>query len=97
MDEFLQAAKLPVLVDFFSPTCGPCSSLAPLLDSMARQFFGRIILAKVDSSSNPGCAAHFQIRGVPTLIFFKNGRKVEEMVGLPDISHLKAKMEYYAR
>lgn len=96
LDEFLQAAKLPVLVDFFSPTCGPCASLAPLLESLARQFHGRIIVAKVDTSKNPGCSAHFQIRGVPTLIFFKNGRVAEQMVGLPEAGHLKAKMEYFA-
>ena len=97
MDEFLQTAKLPVLVDFFSPTCGPCASLAPLLDSLVSQYFGKIIVAKVDTSKNPGCAAHFQIRGVPTLIFIKNGKIVEQIVGLPDASHLKAKFEYYAR
>lgn len=96
LDEFLKAAQLPVLVDFFSPTCGPCASLAPLLVSLARQFLGRILVAKVDTSKNPGCAAHFHIRGVPTLIFFKNGRELEQIVGLPDTSHLQAKMEYYA-
>lgn len=96
MDEFLQAAKLPVLVDFFSPTCGPCASLAPILGSLTKQFLGRILVAKVDTSKNPGCAAHFQIRGVPTLIFFKSGRELEQIVGLPDANHLKAKMEYYA-
>jgi thioredoxin-like negative regulator of GroEL len=63
---------------------------------LARQFFERIIVAKVDTSKNPGCSAHFQIRGVPTLVFFKNGRVVEQMVGLPEASHLKAKMEYFA-
>jgi thioredoxin 2 len=97
MDEFLQAANLPVLVDFFSPTCGPCASLAPLLDGLTRQFFGRIIVAKVDTGKNPGCSAHYQVRGVPTLIFFKKGRVVEQMVGLPDANHLKAKMEYFAK
>jgi thioredoxin len=96
LDEFLRAAKLPVLVDFFSPTCGPCASLAPHLDNLARQFFGKMIVAKVDGSKHPGCISHFQIRGVPTLIFFKNGRVLEKIVGLPDTNHLKAKMAYFA-
>jgi len=96
MDAFLQVANLPVLVDFYSPTCGPCARLSPLLDSFARQFLGRIIVAKVDTSKNPGCSAHFQIRGVPTLIFFKNGRAVEQILGLPDANQLKVKMEYFA-
>lgn len=95
MDAFLQAAPLPVCVDFFSPTCGPCRSLAPVLDDLTRQFFGKVIVAKVDTSKNPGCATHFQIRGVPTLLFFKNGKVVEQIVGLPETGHLKAKMTYY--
>ena len=96
LDTFLQSTKLPVLVDFFSPTCGPCAALAPLLDNMARQFLGRLVVAKVDPGKNPGCAAHFHIHGVPTLIFFKNGKEIEQLVGLPDKNHLQAKMEYYA-
>lgn len=95
MDAFLQDASLPVCVDFFSPTCGPCRSLAPVLDDLTRQFFGKVIVAKVDTSRNPGCSAHFQIRGVPTLLFFKDGKMVDQIVGLPEASHLKAKMTYY--
>ncbi|MFH0783922.1 MAG: thioredoxin domain-containing protein [Pseudomonadota bacterium] len=95
MDAFLQAARLPVCVDFFSPTCGPCKSLAPVLDDLTRQFFGKVIVAKVDTSKNPGCATHFQIRGVPTLLFFQKGKMVEQIVGLPEPGHLKAKMTYY--
>lgn len=97
MDAFLQSTGLPVLVDFFSPICGPCTTLAPLLDSLAKQFLGRVVVAKVDTGMNPGCTAHFHIKGVPTLIFFKDGREVEQLVGLPDKNHLLAKMEYYAR
>ncbi len=95
MDAFLQAAALPVCVDFFSPTCGPCRSLAPVLDDLTRQFFGKVIVAKVDTSKNPGCATHYQIRGVPTLLFFKKGKVVDQIVGLPETGHLKAKMTYY--
>ncbi len=97
LDAFLKSAPLPVLVDFFSPGCGPCASLAPLLANLTRQFFGKIIVVKVDTSKNPGCSAHFQIHGVPTLIFFKGGRKIEQLVGLPEVSLLKAKIEYYCR
>ena len=95
LDAFLQTATLPVVVDFYSPSCGPCTSLAPLLARLTRQFFGKIIVAKVDTGKNPGCSAHFRIRGVPTLIFFKNGQILEEIVGLPDAGLLQAKMDYY--
>jgi thioredoxin 2 len=96
MNDFLQSEKLPILVDFFSPTCGPCATLAPIIDNLARQFLGKVILAKVDITHNPGCTSHFKVRGVPTLIFLKDGRQVEQIVGLPDRKHLLAKLEYYA-
>jgi thioredoxin 2 len=96
MDSFINSVKLPVMVDFFSPTCGPCTTLMPFIDAMAGQYLGKVIIAKVDTSRNPGCAAHYRIKGVPTLIFFKSGRVVEEMVGLPDKIQLRAKLDYYS-
>ena len=96
MDSFIKSVKLPVLVDFFSPNCGPCTTLGPVLDNLTKQYFGKIIIAKVDTSQNPGCGAHYNIRGVPTLLFLKDGKVVEEMVGLPDKSHLLAKLDYYS-
>jgi thioredoxin 2 len=96
MDNFIKSVQLPVLVDFFSPTCGPCTTLAPVLIDMTRQYLGKIIIATVDTSQNPGCAAHYHIRGVPTLVFFKKGKVIEEIVGLPEKSHLKAKLDYYS-
>lgn len=97
MDSFIQSVQLPVLVDFFSPSCGPCTTLTPVIDNLAKEYWGRVIIAKVDTSINPGSAAFHQIKGVPTLIFFKNGKKVEEIVGLPDKAHLQAKLDYYGR
>jgi len=97
MDAFIKAATLPVLVDFFSPTCGPCQALAPQLDKLAQTFLGKAIIAKVDTSQNPGCAAHYQIRGVPTLFFFKDGNVVDQFVGLPEPRHLQDKLNYWAK
>lgn len=96
LDEFLQSAELPILVDFFSTTCGPCTTLAPIIDQVARQFLGKVIVAKVDINQNPGCKAHFKIRGVPTLLVFKDGKQVEQLVGLPSQQHLLDKLSYYA-
>jgi len=82
---FISQASLPVMVDFFSPTCGPCRMLAPIIDSMARKFFGRVIIAKLDTSRSQMAAAQYRIRGVPTLIFFKNGLPVDQVTGaLPE-------------
>lgn len=78
---FIVRAPLPVLVDFYSPTCGPCRSMSPVIDNLAKKFFGRIIIAKLDTSRNHETPARYRIRGVPTLIIFKNGLVADQMVG----------------
>jgi thioredoxin 2 len=72
---------LPVLVDFYSPTCGPCQSLAPVMSNIAQRFTGKAIITKLDTSQHQMSASRFQIRGVPTLIFFKKGQAVDQLVG----------------
>ena len=78
---FIGQASLPVLVDFFSPTCGPCRMMSPIIDNLARKFLGRVIIAKLDTSRNQMAPANYRIRGVPTLIIFKNGQAVDQMTG----------------
>ena len=83
--QMIREADLPLLLDFYSPSCTPCRTLAPVINRLARQFFGRVIIAKIDTSTNRLSAGHYGIRGVPTLIFFKNGQVVDQVVGaLPD-------------
>ena len=82
---FISRATKPVMVDFFSPTCGPCRMLAPVIETMARKFYGRVIIAKLDTSRNQAAAAQYRITGVPTLLFFRNGKLVEQVTGtLPE-------------
>ncbi|MBU0944906.1 MAG: thioredoxin fold domain-containing protein [Proteobacteria bacterium] len=90
---FITQASLPVMVDFYSPTCGPCKSIAPLILKIAKDYFGRVLIAKLDTSSNPGTAMHYQIRGVPSLLFFKNGKLVDQIVGAPPESQLRHSLE----
>lgn len=97
MDEYIKNEKLPILVDFYSPTCGPCTTLAPILRKLTKTFFKKVVVATVDTSKNPGCAAFYKIKGVPTLIFFKNGAIVEQITGLPDVSLLESKLEYFSK
>ena len=92
-NEFIEQAPLPVLVDFYSPTCGPCKMLAPVLDQLAKRHFKRLLLAKVDTSRNQRCAMQYRIRGVPTLIFFRNGRPVHQMVGALPAHELDQQLE----
>ena len=83
--QFISQASKPVMVDFYSPTCGPCRMLAPVVDAMARKFYGRIIFAKLDTSRHQMTASQYRIRGVPTLLFFKNGNLVDQVTGaLPE-------------
>ncbi len=91
--DFIQDIQLPALVDFFSPTCGPCRMLAPVIDSLARKYFGRLIVAKLDTSRNQMTAMHFQVRGVPTLLFFKNGQPIDQMVGAAPEQDITQKIE----
>jgi thioredoxin 2 len=93
---FISRAAKPVMVDFFSPTCGPCRMLAPVIDTMARKFYGRVIIAKLDTSRNQMTAAQYRIKGVPTLLFFKNGKLVDQVTGALPEQDLARLLERFA-
>lgn len=90
---FVASAPLPVLVDFYSPSCGPCRTLAPVIDRLAGRYWGRAIVAKLDTSRHPAMAARYRIQGVPTLLFFNNGRLVDQLVGAAGEAALAQRIE----
>ena len=96
LQPFVSASRLPVLVDFYSPSCGPCRSLAPVIDALAHRFFRRVVIAKLDTSKNQASALRYGIRGVPTLLFFSGGELKDQLVGAPPREMLVEKLEKLA-
>ena len=74
--------QTPVLVDFWAPWCGPCRAIAPILEEIAKEFDGKALIGKVNVDSSPDIASQFGVRGIPTLILFKGGKIMEQMVGM---------------
>jgi thioredoxin 1 len=84
------AASTPVLVDYWAEWCGPCKMIGPILEEVDKDYSGKLLIAKVDVDSNPGTAAKYGIRGIPTLMLFKNGAAVATKVGALSKSQLTA-------
>jgi thioredoxin 2 len=95
--QLIPEADLPLMIDLYSPDCSPCRTLAPVIDRLARKFFGRAIIAKIDTSTNRLSAARYGIRGVPTLLFLKKGQVVDQIVGALPENALVARLNSFLR
>jgi len=88
----LQSPNL-VMVDFWAAWCGPCKMVAPVVEELAKEYEGKVNFVKVNTDENPDLASRYNIRGIPTLMFFKDGKVLDQIVGAVPKAQLKAKID----
>lgn len=93
LDRVVADAGVPVLVDFHADWCGPCKVMAPVLDELAADRIGELLVAKLDTDAHPQVSARFGIRGIPTLILFRDGREAARQTGAVPRAKLDTMLE----
>ena len=92
-DKVVVKSKLPVLVDFWAPWCSPCQAIAPIVDELAEEYNGKLNFAKLNVDEAPSIPQRYGIHSIPTLLIFKEGKPMQQVVGLKPKKELKELLE----
>jgi thioredoxin 1 len=95
-DQTLAEHQEAIIVDFWAEWCGPCKAIAPALEELAVEYAGRVTIAKVNVDEHPGLAARFQVRSIPTLLFFKGGQVIDQVIGAVPKAQIKKRLDAVA-
>lgn len=93
--KIIEKSELPVVVDFWAPWCGPCRMFAPTFETASKMFGGKVVFLKLNTENFPEISSRFNIRGIPSLLVFKNGREIGRESGAFPLDHLKNWLSKY--
>ena len=91
--ESLIASGQPVVIDFWAEWCGPCRMVGPIIDELATEYEGKVVIGKCDVDSSDDIVAQYRVRNIPTVVFIKNGEVIDKVVGATSKETLKAKVD----
>ncbi len=94
-DSEVMQAKGLVMIDFWAPWCGPCRMISPTVEELAKEYGDKIKVMKLNTDENSEIASRYKIMGIPTIMFFKNGEKLDQIVGVVPKQQLKAKLDSF--